>query len=190
MTKQKLTFKVDGGLKKLAGFYATAEKEEKAADIYWQKPEALLEALDVAPAKEIRISSGYKKLADTMETIDFEKWHGSFDRTRDDGDLNIQETAFTSLYHAVAGADRDALQAGRLGDNFGQAMTVTITMTMTMTITITVTMTMTVTVTSGYNKDEPKRLPVPGGPSFASAAELGVMARYAQTVADHIGWFA
>jgi hypothetical protein len=188
MTKQKLTFKVDGGLKKLAGFYATAEKEENAADTYWQKPEALLEALNVAPSKEIRISSGYKKLADTMQAIDFEKWHGSFDRTRDDGDLGIQETAFTSLYHAVAGADKAALQMGRLGEDFGQAMT--ITMTMTMTITITITMTMTVTVTSGYEKDRNERVPLPGGPKFASSAELGVMSRYAQTVADHIGWFA
>jgi hypothetical protein len=190
MTKQKLTFKVDGGLKKLADFYATAEKEEKAADTYWQKPEALLEALNVAPSKEIRISSGYRKLAASMETIDFEKWHGSFDRTRDDGDLGVQETAFTSLYQTVAGADIDVLQMGRLGDDFGHAMTITMTMTMTMTITITVTMTMTVTITSGYSKEEPQRLPVPGGPKFASAAELGVMARYAQTVADHIGWFA
>lgn len=186
--KQKLKFKVDGGLARLSELYTAAEQDERAADSYWQNPGALLEALNVAPSKEIRISEGYKKLADSMETIDFAKWNGTFDRSRGDG-MGVQETAFTSLWHAVAGADRATLEAGRLGDDFGQAYTITMTMTMTMTITITVTMTMTVTVTSGYQKDEQKRLPVPGGPSFA-AADVARMSRYAQTLADHVGWFS
>jgi hypothetical protein len=185
VTKQKLKFKVDGGLKKLSEFYATAEKEAGASDMYWKNPAALLEALEVAPSKEIRISSGYKKLADTMDTIDFEKWHGTFDMSRDDGDLGVQEKAFTSLWHAVAGADRDALEAGRLNDKFEQALTVTVTVTIT--ITITMTMTMTSTVTSG-RKEEP-RAPVPGAPSLAPR-DLAMMSRYAQTIADHMSLYA
>jgi hypothetical protein len=51
------------------------------------------------------------------------------------------------------------------------------------------TMLMTVTVTSG-RREEPSRLPVPGGPSMASPHDLAMMSRYAQTVADHMSWFA
>src|SRR4051812_24895592 len=114
MKKQKLKFKVDGGLARLSELYTAAEQDERAADSYWQNPGALLEALNVAPSKEIRISPGYKKLADSMDGIDFTKWHGTFDHSRNDGDLCVQEKAFTSLWHAVAGADRDMLEAGRL----------------------------------------------------------------------------
>lgn len=189
MTKQKLKFKVDGGLAKLSELYTAADKDEGAADAYWQNPGALLEALNVAPSKEIRISPGYKKLADSMDAIDFAKWNDTFDHSRDDG-MSVQENAFTSLWHSVDGADRATLEAGRLGDDFGQAYTITMTMTMTMTITITVTMTMTVTITSGYSRDENQRkLPVPGGPSFATA-DVARMTRYAQTLADHVGWFS
>ena len=153
MSKQRLTFKVDGGLKKLSEFYSTAGSDEFAVDAYWKNPAALLEALSVAPAKEIRISSGYKHLADTMGDVDFNGWQAE-------------------------GAP--IMQAGKLNDDFTQAFT-----SVSVAVVVVV---ITVTVTSGYKKEEPvQRLPVPGGPSFASVAE---MSRHAQTVAEQVGWFS
>ena len=59
---------------------------------------------------------------------------------------------------------------------------------MTMLMMMTVTVTITVTVTSGHRRED--KPAVPTGPSFASAAEVAMMSRYAQTVADHVGWFS
>ena len=154
MTKRRLTFKVEGGLKKLSELYASADKDHKATDTYWHNPGALLEALSVAPSKEIRISSGYKQLADTMDKVDFGQWQAE---------------------------GSPALQAGRLGDDFGQAFT-----TVSVAVVVVV---VTVTVTTGYTEDKrtPARVPVPGGPKFASVED---MARHAQTVAEQVGWFS
>jgi hypothetical protein len=149
-----LKFKVEGGLKKLSEFYATAEKDAGATDTYWHNPAALLEALEVAPSKEIRISAGYKQLADTMGQVDFGSWSTDGVPT---------------------------LEAGRLGDDFGQAFTCTSVAVVVVVITV--------TVVSGYHREEPaqQRLPVPGGPKMASIAD---MTHHAQSVAERVGWFS
>lgn len=151
MSKQRLTFKVDGGLKKLSEFYASADKDTAATETYWHNPAALLEALEVCPAKEIRISSGYKQLAETMVDVDFGQWSAE---------------------------GSPMLNAGKLTDDFSQAFT-----TVSVAVVVVV---VTVTVTSGYNREEPARLPVPGAPKFGIAD----MARHAQTVAEQVGWFS
>ncbi len=153
MSKQRLTFKVDGGLKKLSEFYSSKGSEAAATDTYWKNPGALLEALSVAPSKEIRISSGYKQLADTMGDVDFGAW---------------SEEGVPML------------NAGRLGDDFGQAFT-----SVSVAVVVVV---ITVTVTSGYKPEQPaQRLPVPGGPKMAGIAD---MAFHAQAVAEQVGWFS
>jgi hypothetical protein len=154
MSKQKLKFKVDGGLKKLSELYASSDKDAGATDTYWKNPGALLEALAVAPSKEIRLSSGYKQLADTMGQVDFGSWSTDGVPT---------------------------LEAGRLGDDFGQAFTCTSVAVVVVVVTV--------TVVSGYHREEPaqQRLPVPGGPKMASIAD---MAYHAQAVAEQVGWFS
>ena len=152
MTKAKLKFKVEGGLKKLSELYASAEKDAAATDTYWKNPGALLEALAVAPSKEIRISAGYKQLADTMDKVDFGAWSTDGVPT---------------------------LEAGRLGDEFGQAFT-----SVSVAVVVVV---VTVTVVSGYRDEPVQRAPVPGGPKMASIAD---MAYHAQSVAEQVGWFS
>lgn len=155
MRKQRLTFKVDGGLKKLSEFYSSADKDTAAADTYWKNPGALLEALAVSPSKEIRISSGYKQLADTMDKVDFGQWHAE---------------------------GVPMLNAGKLGDDFGNAFT-----SVSVAVVVVV---VTVTVVSGHHREQEapaQRLPVPGGPKFAEIAD---MSRHAQTVAEQVGWFS
>lgn len=191
MTKQKLKFKIEGGLNKLSELYTATDKDSTATDTYWENPSALLEALSVAPSKEIRISQGYRKLAETMGGINFEELRGSFDYTRtDDG---VQAKPLTTILSAVAGVAPEVIRAGGLKDDFGKegfntisiSISISMTMTMTMTIMMTMVSTSTSTVSFGY---EDKKKP-PGGPKF-SACEMAAMSRYAQTVADHISLFS
>ncbi|MBI1215569.1 MAG: hypothetical protein GC185_07105 [Alphaproteobacteria bacterium] len=176
MTKQKLKFKVDGGLRKLADFYDSAQQEKSASEAYWNNPAALLEALDVAPEKEIRISGGYKKLADTMDSVDFKKWNDTFDHDMKDNGLYVQPKPYASLWNAV---DPESLQAGDLGDAFDRAYNV---------VVVLITITVTVTVTSGYIRDEDSRRPAtPNAPKFSGIPQ---MSSYAQSVADQVGWFS
>jgi hypothetical protein len=102
MSKQRLTFKVEGGLKKLSEFYSSKGGEAAATDTYWKNPGALLEALSVAPSKEIRISAGYKHLADTMGDVDFNGWQAEGAPVMQAGKLNDDFIhAFTSVSVAV-----------------------------------------------------------------------------------------
>lgn len=175
MTKQKLKFKVEGGLRKLSEFYSNCDHDLNATETYWKNPGALMEALEVAPAKEIRISHGYKKLADTIDKIDFEKWESTFGRASEECGP-FQEKAFNSLLHAVGGYT-PALHAGDFRDDFEQAFTIT-----TVAVAVVV---VTVTVVSGHQREAPTpRTPVPGSPKFQQ------MALYAQSVADQVGWFS
>lgn len=176
MTKQKLKFKVEGGLQKLSELYSRTDNDVSAAATYWHNPAALMEALEVAPAREIRISHGYKKLADTMDKIDFGKWEGTFSRAPEDAGEIFEKTAFNSLMHAVGGVD-PALRAGDYGDAFNQSVTITSVAVVVVVVTV--------TVVSGYQKDAPTpRTPVPGAPKFSQ------MAAYAQSVAEQVGWFS
>ncbi len=176
MTKQKLKFKLEGGLQKLSDFYATTDTDKTATETYFNNPAALMEALDVTPAKEIRISDGYKKLSDTMGNIDFNKWHDTFDRSAEDCGTAFQDKAFTSLMHAVGGYDAER-HAGGLRDDFTQAFTVTSVAVVVVVVTV--------TVVSGYDRSAPaQRAPVPGG------SRMSQMSHYAQSVAEQVGWFS
>lgn len=157
MTKQKLKFKVEGGLNRLSDFYAATDTDLTATDTYWHNPAALMEALEVAPAREIRISTGYKKLAETMDKVDFGKWHGTFDRTTEDCEANFQDKAFNSLMHAVGGSDTP-LHAGTYGEKFNQAFTVTSVAVVVVVVTV--------TVVSGYQAPASPEPPFPADPSF------------------------
>ncbi len=184
MTKQKLTFKIDGGLKKLSAFYAGAA--EDAATTYWQRPSALLEALAVAPAKEIRLSSGYKKLADALDTLDYGLYHETLS-AKESSACGTNANVFTSLWHAVSG--HDELQAGGLTDEFNEGPIVAVAVSM---ITVSVAF---VNLSGSNYKDEKDReqrpgYRVPAGPRFASTEQLRDMAHHAQIVADQISWFS
>ena len=185
MKKQKLTFKVDGGLEKVSALYAAAQNNKQAVENYGQNPASLLQALSVEPSREIRISEGYKKLASTMDTINFGKWHDTFEPRTETTSYTLQQKAFTSLWYAVNGYD-PALQAGKMGDDFEQANAVVVVVTFTMTVTM--------ASTNGYSdkfKEIPAyRTPTQDGPKFAGKEELAYMSRYAQTVAEQIGWFS
>ena len=185
MKKQKLTFKIDGGLEKVSLLYAAAENNKQSVESYGQNPASLLQALSIEPSREIRISEGYKKLASTLSTIDFGKWHDTLEPETDKNSFNLQQKAFTSLWYAVNGYD-PALQAGKLNEDFKEANLVVVLITMTITITM--------ASTNGYNdtiKDQPAyRTPASDGPKFATRGELAYMSRYAQTIAEQIGWFS
>lgn len=184
MKKQKLTFKVEGGLKKLSALYASTDKE--TADTYWQKPAALLEAFEVAPAKEIRISSGYKKLADALDTLDYGLYHETLAEEGAHNCAGVNPGVFTSLWHAVSGYE-PGMQAGRLGDEFnGPIVAVAVSM-------ITVSVAFVNLSGSNERKDDREERPgyrVPAGPRFASREQLRDMAHHAQIVADQISWFS
>lgn len=99
MTKRKLKFKTEGGLRKLPDFYAHTDTGTRATGTCWHNPAALMEALEAAPAREIRI---------------LDKWEGTFSRASEEcGDV-FEENAFNSLLHA-AGGHTPALRAGELG---------------------------------------------------------------------------
>ena len=181
-TKEKLKFKVAGGLGKLSDFYAGTGAD--AAETYFNNPAALLEALEVAPAKEIRISSGYKKLADSMEEIDFGLYHSTFSEegVRDCSGVNLN--VLTSLWNTVGGDC--AVQAGPLKKDFNDPI-VAVAVSM-------ITVAVAFVNLSGMNEDKvnrnvPQKKP-PGGPAFASREQLHQMAHHAQIVADHISWFS
>jgi hypothetical protein len=182
MTKQKLKFKVEGGLKRLSEFYAGAA--EDAATTYWQNPSALLEALSVAPAKEIRISGGYKKLADALETLDYGLYHDTLMAKA--ADVCTDENVITSIRHAVAGHD-ETLNAGTISDEFNRGPIVAVAVSM-------ITVSVVVVNLSGYQRDEDmEKRPgyrVPAGPRFATTEQLRDMAHHAQIVADQISWFS
>ena len=89
MAKQKLTFKIDGGLEKISRLYASAESDKQALNTYGENPAALLEALSVTPEREIRLSAGYRKLAETMDTIDLSQWHDAFEPQTEKHDLSL-----------------------------------------------------------------------------------------------------
>lgn len=185
--KQKLTFKVDGGLEKVSELYAKADNAQ-ALQTYGENPAALLEALSVEPTQQIRVSAGYKKLADEMDNIDFGTWRDTFEGCTD----SLQPKALTSLWYAVNGYE-PVIHAGGLGDEFNNSMTVSISITVT--ITMTMTMTMTSTVASGYDRVN-EQMNVTGGhappkgPQMAHRKDLTYMARHAQTMAEQIGWFS
>jgi hypothetical protein len=182
MTKQKLKFKIEGGLQKLADFYSATDKDTHAHDTYWHNPGALLEALAVAPAKEIRISTGYKKLAETAPTIDFDKWTGTFDSGMTDGVTAAPPgTAYASLMQAVDPAQH----CGKISEDFDNAITVTSVAVVVVVVTVTV-----VSGRADYNKETPARLPVPNSPKFMAPNFAAEMSRTAQAVAEQIGWFS
>ena len=182
--KQKLTFKVEGGLSRLSAFYAGAADD--AATTYWQRPSALLEALSAAPAKEIRLSSGYKKLADALDTLDYGLYHETLS-AKETAPCGTNPGVFTSLWHAVSGHD-DTLQAGKLGDEFNEGPIVAVAVSM-------ITVSVAFVNLSGSNHEERKHedrpaYRVPAGPRFASREQLRDMAHHAQIVADQISWFS
>ena len=182
--KQKLTFKVEGGLSRLSAFYAGAADD--AATTYWQRPSALLEALSVAPEKEIRLSSGYKKLADALETLDYGLYHETLS-AREAGPCGTNANVFTSLWHAVGGHD-ESLQAGRLGDEFNEGPIVAVAVSM-----ITVSVAFVNLSGSNHREEKHEERPayrVPAGPRFATTEQLRDMAHHAQIVADQISWFS
>lgn len=184
MKKQKLTFKIDGGLDRLSAFYAGAA--EDAATTYWQRPSALLEALDVAPAKEVRLSSGYKKLADALETLDYGLYHETLS-AQEATPCGVNEGIYTSLWHAVSGHG-EGMQAEGLRDKFNDGPIVAVAVSM-----ITVSVAFVNLSGSNERKDEREQRPayrVPAGPRFASAEQLRDMAHHAQIVADRISWFS
>jgi hypothetical protein len=102
MAKQKLTFKIEGGLDKVSELYAASNN---AADLqtYGENPAALLQALSITSEKEIRISSGYKKLAEEMGNIDFGQWLNTFEPATEESARNLQIKPLTSLWQTVNG---------------------------------------------------------------------------------------
>jgi hypothetical protein len=186
MTKQKLTFKIDGGLKRLSAFYAGAADD--AATTYWQRPSALLEALAIAPAKEIRLSSGYKKLADALDSLDYGLYHETLSAREDKSACGTNAGVFTSLWHAVSGYG-EGVQAGGLTDEFNEGPIVAVAVSM-----ITVSVAFVNLSGSNYKEDKEREerpgYRVPAGPRFASTEQLRDMAHHAQIVADQISWFS
>jgi hypothetical protein len=183
MTKQKLTFKVEGGLSRLSEFYA--ETKEKDPVAYWENPGALLEALSVAPAKEIRLSAGYRKLAEVMDTLDYGLYHDTLAAEGAHNCAGVNPSVFTSLWNTVSGHDT-GLQAGRLGDEFnGPIVAVAVSM-----ITVAIAF---VNLSGTNERKEDMERPgyrVPAGPRFASKDQVRDMAHHAQVVAEQISWFS
>lgn len=179
MTKQKLKFKIDGGLSKLSELYAATDSA--GADAYFDNPAALMSALSVEPAREIRLAQGYKKLSDALCSFDFAGFH---DVIEEEGkapcglNLNVLQT----MWDKVGGLDCTVhLDEKQLS---GPIVAVAVSM---------ITVAVAFVNLSGRNDDTAEKVPAvpvrrkpPAGPKFASREELHIMAQHAQIVADHI----
>lgn len=182
MTKQKLKFKIEGGLSKLSELYAGTNA--KMADGYWQNPSMLLEALHVAPSKEIRLSLGYKKLSDALGGFDFGQFYATIEEQgREECGLNLD--VLQRMWDKVGGLDCTV----HIDEKQLQGPIVAVAVSM-------ITVAVAFVNLSGYNEYKSEKAPVqpvyrkpPAGPKFASREELQNMAQHAQIVADHI-WFS
>jgi hypothetical protein len=185
MTKQKLTFKVEKGLEKIAGIYAAADKDAGAAQAYFDNPAALMEALQVAPHREIRLSPGYKRLADALCSFDFDSYQAEL-ADGPKGECGLSLPILDNMWKKVSGVDcaihidRELIA--------GPIVAVAVSM---------ITVAVAFVNLSGRNEDEVgdktpvapavRRPRVPGGPKFsATKEELQHLAQHAQIVADHI----
>lgn len=181
MTKQKLKFKIEGGLSKLSELYAGTDA--KMSDSYWHNPAQLMEALQVAPAKEIRLSSGYKKLADALGDFDFGGFHAAIE---EEGkapcglNLNVLQT----MWDRVGGLDCTV----HIDQKLVQGPIVAVAVSM-------ITVAVAFVNLSGKNDDVAERGPPPApiykrkppaGPKFATREDMHIMAQHAQVVADHL----
>ena len=190
MARKTLQFKVPGGLKKVSEFYLAHDGKTEDLNTYWHDPAALLKHFTDQPVSaQIKLSEGYKKLADTMDTVNFDRWIESFEEGKraDDGP-SVNACALTSLWHSVSGYDAGAMQLSGMRDKFN-SMTVTILMMVTVTITV------TITVASGSPDGEDMDDEAPGSRSPGimppvSKLKLQHMTQHAQIIADHIGWFS
>jgi hypothetical protein len=180
-----LKFKVDDGLGKIAALYESLDTMPDALETCWNQPEILMQnMLQNRPAHDIHLSGGYKKLADSLSTLDLNAWCQSFAFSTS-GDLpSIDLNALAALKDAICPGE-EGISPLMAMKNVGGVQVSTSVMVTIVTVAIVV----AVASLSGNPTITPDNTPKP--PSLGlEKSRLKQLSAHAQSIADQLGWFS
>ena len=178
LRRKPLKYRVEGGLQKIAEIYERMDQDTDAAQKCWNDPSAYLG--DVIAEDNLKLSSGYKELADSLSTLDLREICKDYSFEQIQAMERMDEQSIKTLLSGVVAHDGNVefvKQAGPLSSEFPKATAVVVVVMM---------ITVTVTSTNGPSTEISE---TPSTPSLGKGVDHAKLVDYAQAVADQIGWY-